>query len=617
MKRATAVLYVLACVATQSHAQLTIATSRLDDGATEIRLTNASPQSVAAFAITARPVAPQDGRRFLTYQDPAIDDSATQILPGGERTLPPIVIFCGPDVKRSHTEIVKDIERTRTDRQYRRQRMCRLDEPVFAAVFADGSSTGDPVLLHGLKLRRSNMLLAIDTSIETLSRAGRRNVPREQLITDFKNLADALNRWYLPEEQRVGGRIYQAIVAKLIKLPSPQLGHAFPPSDFVQRETARFRGSGSRSRNRRRGSNSLSPEIRPRHETRFDRWFAPALRPQHDADGIITEERDRDGVMPQTFTAKPFFQPRDEPLRYLPEGPRVLQNLPGRTGNFLGWVGIQHGADATNGSINVLNLGTGENFTHDLPGRPGFFAETTTPGLVLIGLERRLVVYDLTTHTLHSTGFAVPENDRVIINDGLPIEGGVLFGTKHLDFKEPVAALYHYDIGSETLTELIPEQTCSNGKMLIREPEGYTLIDIDSAPKTISRYRLDTKLRTVISRSLVVAPETLPAVPDGLRPTPDGNIVVAFYNPEAVSDGLAWHLDIETGDVKSIWTIPGSPRVTCPEFVRLNGEVKILFTTATEGMPEEVRAKAANAGTMFIADTPFTAMPAPPPLLDL
>ena len=322
-------------------------------------------------------------------------------------------------------------------------------------------------------------------------------------------------------------------------------------------------------------------------------------------------------MTPQTFTARPFFQSHDEHLRYLPEGPRVLQNLPGRPGNFLGWVAIQHGADATNGSINILDLDTRENFTHPLPGRPGFFAETTTPGLVLIGLERRLVIYDLLTHTLHSTGFAVPENERVIINDGLAIEGGVLFGTKDLDFNQPVAALYHYDIRNATLIELLPDQTCSNGKMLIRDDEGCTLIDIDSTPKAISRYRLDKTLRTTSSRSLVVPPDKLPAFPDGLRPAPDGNILVAFYNPEPVSDGLAWHLDVETGAVKTVWTIPGSPRVTCPEFININGEVKILFTTAIEGMADEAMAKAPNAGAMFIADTPFTTMPTPPPLLHL
>ena len=237
MNGAATMLCVLVCTA-PLYAQIRVATRLLHDGATEIKLKNASPQAVAAFAATAKSIPPQNGPTFLTYHDPAIDDSAAPIPPGEERTLPPVAIFCAPDVKRSHPEIIKDIERARTDKQYRRQLMCRLSEPVIAAVFADGSTTGDPVLLQGLKLRRSNILLAIDTSTETLSRAGRRNVPRDQLITQFKNLADASNRWYLPEEQRIGGRIYRSIVAKLMKLPPPELGQAFPPTEFVELETA-------------------------------------------------------------------------------------------------------------------------------------------------------------------------------------------------------------------------------------------------------------------------------------------------------------------------------------------------------------------------------------------
>jgi hypothetical protein len=231
------------CVLAYAHAQLTVETRRLDDGATEFEIKNTSTQAVAAFAITAKPIVPADGQvrrtppTFLTYQDPAFD-SVTQLAAGEERVLPPVEIFCEPIVNRSHAEILKDIKRTRTETQYRRQLQCELDRPVIAVVFGDGSTAGDPVLLERLKLRRSNMLLAIDTSIETLSRAGRRNVPREQLIAEFKNLADALNRWYLPDEQRIGSRIYQSIVAKLMKVPPPELGQAFPPTDFVKQETA-------------------------------------------------------------------------------------------------------------------------------------------------------------------------------------------------------------------------------------------------------------------------------------------------------------------------------------------------------------------------------------------
>jgi hypothetical protein len=76
------------------------------------------------------------------------------------------------------------------------------------------------------------------------------------------------------------------------------------------------------------------------------------------------------------YIAEPFFTPVSEELRYLPEGPRVLQNHPSaRSHNLLGWVAIQHAAGLLVGSMNVLDLDTGENRNYPLPGRPGFFAE--------------------------------------------------------------------------------------------------------------------------------------------------------------------------------------------------------------------------------------------------
>ncbi|MCC6537148.1 MAG: SMP-30/gluconolactonase/LRE family protein [Bryobacterales bacterium] len=311
------------------------------------------------------------------------------------------------------------------------------------------------------------------------------------------------------------------------------------------------------------------------------------------------------------FTAQPFFDPRDESLRFLPEGPRVLRHQPRPS---LGWVAIQHGADATVGSLNVLDLATRTNVNHSLPGRPGFFAETTRPGVLLVGLERRLVLYDLATRRLEETGAAIPEHPRVIINDGLAVEGGVIFGAKHLEFNQPIAGLDFYDARRREVVELRAGQTCSNGKMLT----GATLIDIDSSPRTITRYELAPDLRAVLSHSLIVPPAALPAFPDGLRPTPDGRgFVVAFYNPQAVPDGLAWQLDATTGDVLGEWILPGSPRVTCPEFVEWEGSVKLIFTTALEGMADDIRRQAPGAGQLYMAETPFSSLPPAPPLVDM
>jgi sugar lactone lactonase YvrE len=318
------------------------------------------------------------------------------------------------------------------------------------------------------------------------------------------------------------------------------------------------------------------------------------------------------------FVARPIYRPDSEELRFLPECPRTMRNAPRVSDGAptLGWVNIQHAANAPMGSINLLNLATGQNSSFPLPGRPGFFVETDRPDVLLIGLERRLVLFDLVSARLVETGVSLPDDERVIINDGIAIPGGLVFGTKHLEFRDPIAALYHVDAATKKLTQLVAGEICSNGKYFAPEAQGAVLIEIDSQPKTITRYRLDTRLWRVRDASLVVAPEALPAFPDGLRPTPNGeSIVVAFYNPAAVDTGLAQEIRLADGAVLTEWRVPGSPRVTCPEFVWLDGRVQLVVTTATEGMPPEIRAIAGEAGTMFCAATGYDALPEAPPLL--
>jgi hypothetical protein len=82
------------------------------------------------------------------------------------------------------------------------------------------------------------MLQAVEIALEMLSDAGRHNVPRAELIAQFKKLADSVRRWYLPAEQQVGLDLYQSIIGKLVDLPEEQVGSPFPPATFVAQETA-------------------------------------------------------------------------------------------------------------------------------------------------------------------------------------------------------------------------------------------------------------------------------------------------------------------------------------------------------------------------------------------
>ena len=141
-----------------------------------------------------------------------------------------------------------------------------------------------------------------------------------------------------------------------------------------------------------------------------------------------------------------------------------------------------------------------------MPGSPGFLAETTREGVVVVGIDRRLVLLDLTTGEVSETAITATNDERVLINDGIPIPGGLLFGTKHVEFNQTIAALYRYDCETRQVIELVDKQICSNGKFFQPGPDGPTIIDVDSDPKTITRYRFDRDFTRPIESSLLVPP---------------------------------------------------------------------------------------------------------------
>jgi hypothetical protein len=117
----------------------------------------------------------------------------------------------------------------------------RLPHPAAAAgIFADGATTGDADLIRRLVLRRCLLLQAVETSLEMIADAGRHNISRSRMVADFKRMSESVRRWYLPQEQQVGARVYQRIVGKLINLQEGPPGTAFPPAAFVEQETARL-----------------------------------------------------------------------------------------------------------------------------------------------------------------------------------------------------------------------------------------------------------------------------------------------------------------------------------------------------------------------------------------
>ena len=303
----------------------------------------------------------------------------------------------------------------------------------------------------------------------------------------------------------------------------------------------------------------------------------------------------------QVIECEVVFRPPSSELRFLPEGPYDLGQ------QRVSWVAIQHGADATGGSLNILDLGTGENHNYSLPGRPGFAFPTKDDNKFVVGMERQVVLFDTTTNAAERlVGDDTIDGDveGTIINDGEFFDEGMLFGCKDLKFEEKKAGLYLWRKSDRSLHKLRSDQICSNGKVICGTNGKYQVFDIDSPTKQVVEYELDVAAAKLERKRIVVDVTDGGVFPDGMIATPDGKgLIIAYYNPEDADCGEARQYSIESGEVERVWQVPKSPQVTCPQLVEVEGQLKLFLTTAVEHMSPERQAIHTEAGSLFIGET--------------
>jgi sugar lactone lactonase YvrE len=305
--------------------------------------------------------------------------------------------------------------------------------------------------------------------------------------------------------------------------------------------------------------------------------------------------------MPQTRQAVPLPVPDSDTLRFLPEGPISLGD------SLFSWVGIQHGLDATFGSLNIYDIASEQNESFDLPGRPGFAIPCQNEGSFVIGCERSLGIFNTADRSWQPFCNGIDEHvDNTIINDGIAYENNLIFGTKDLEFATKKAGLYLHRGSDGKLVRLRDDQICSNGKSIIADGDRLTLIDIDSPTRQIVRYQIDIVAGTLSEAEVVIDFAGDPAVPDGAILTPDqSGIIVSMFRPEAADHGETRWYDRISGELQCVWQTPGSPQNTCPALVRQDGAIKLVITTAVEHMTAADQQRCPNAGRLFIGDTDF------------
>jgi sugar lactone lactonase YvrE len=308
------------------------------------------------------------------------------------------------------------------------------------------------------------------------------------------------------------------------------------------------------------------------------------------------------------YSTAVLFRPESEQLRFLPEGPYPNGD------DRLSWVAIQHGAAAKTGSLNLFDFISSSNQSFDLPGRPGFAFPTDRDGVFVTGMERQVGLFDTNNSSFKPLGDPVEGGvTGTVINDGVVFSGGLIFGCKDLNFAEAKAGLYLWRRSDWQTIRLLDDQTCSNGKVVFGDGERVTFLDIDTPTKTVVRYELDVTDGRLSPPEVVVDLQAGDAFPDGMIATPDGaSVIIAFYNPADVAFGEAKQFSLVTGDEEAVWRTEKSPRVTCPQLVERDGQIKLILTTADEGMSPEQHARNTNAGALFIGNTDFTSLPETP-----
>ena len=304
----------------------------------------------------------------------------------------------------------------------------------------------------------------------------------------------------------------------------------------------------------------------------------------------------------EVIETKVLYLPDDPALRYLPEGPIQLSE------KRFSWVAIQHGADATQGSLNMFDMASGENRNWPLPGRPGFAFPTQDSDVMVVGVERKLQLFNLATGDTEDLCAEIDADvSGTIINDGLAFPGGIILGTKDLKFEEQKAGLYYWRLRDRQLIRLRDDQVCSNGKVMTPgDGNRWNLWDIDSPTQTVVHYDFDAESGALSEPTIVIDLRGEEVFPDGMVLTPDGNsVIVALYNPQDAPFGETRQYGLASGQVEAIWKTEAAAQVTCPLLMSWQGRVALILVTAAENMSPEKNQRQFNAGALFVGETSF------------
>ncbi len=253
--------------------------------------------------------------------------------------------------------------------------------------------------------------------------------------------------------------------------------------------------------------------------------------------------------------------------------------------------------DINHGTINELDVTTGERTVITLTAPLGFAMPVAGSGLRVCGEGTDLVAVDASGSELGRLAVE-PGRDDNRMNEGKPDPRGRLwFGTMSKNRHVGQAALYRFDEGGLTTIRAI---TTGNGTDW--DVERGRMYHVDSPTQRIDVFDYDVATGEVENPRTWAAIDPGDGLPDGLTIDSEGCVWLALFQGGAVR-----RYDAD-GNVMVDIALP-TPFVTCPAFG--GDDLSTLFVTSSQHkIPPEERAGDPRAGALFTIDSGVAGRPA-------
>ena len=262
--------------------------------------------------------------------------------------------------------------------------------------------------------------------------------------------------------------------------------------------------------------------------------------------------------------------------------------------------------DITGKKIHRYDPATGTTTSQPLPGRPGSFAFTQTPGRLLVAMESNLEWFDWETGALER--FVTVEDPSLgnRLNDGrCDSAGRYIVGTMHPETSAQLSVGHLYSIDPAGSVEVLESEVGIPNNTAF-DPERNRMYWADTFTGQIWRWDYDLETGRRSNKTLFFDYRATPGV-DGL---PDGACIDA--------EGCLWSASV-TGWALTRFTPDGAVDrridlpVSMPTMPAFGGpDLSTIFVTSLTGGPEdERRSKGVEAGSLLAIDVDVQGLPEP------